>query len=214
MAAVSEVEDDLPPAMADRIQADLAAGERLVWAGRAHPPTSLGRRMLPISVGCFVPTACLVLLGVALLLSVSPFEALAKDEKDALTVGVFITGFLALAGCAVLIAAQLLEDARVRRTCYALTTRRAMVWRPAHGTSGLEVRSFWPSDLNATYRIDRGDGTGDLVFQEVVAAGGINQPAVRHGFLGIRSVRTVEELLRLTLLGPPTGPDRQQVFAP
>jgi hypothetical protein len=202
--------DDFPPAMSAQIQSELAAGERLVWAGRAHPHATVGWRMLPISLGCFLPCACLFLLGGALFVGV---PLVPQQEHDVWGVYALVMGVVFLGFGVALTAVVLVEYSRVRRTCYALTDRRAIVWRPAQGTTGLEVRSFWPSDLKTVYRIDRGDGSGDVVFQEIDAAVGARPQVVRQGFLGVWHVRHVEELLRRTLLQPPPGSTSQGVFA-
>jgi hypothetical protein len=213
MSADEVEDDDLPPAMGAQIQAELAVGERLVWAGRAQPHPSLGRRVLPFSLGCFLPAAVLFLLG--LVLFMAPPLVKGQGLSDNTVFGVFavFVGVVLLGAGGTLTAGAVVEDARTRRTCYALTNRRAIVWRPTQGTNGLEVRSFWPADLNTVYRIDRGDGEGDVVFHEVTIVVGGNPQAIRQGFLGVRHVRHVEGLLRQTLLQPPAGPASQGVFA-
>jgi hypothetical protein len=114
----------------------------------------------------------------------------------------------------IVLVSQLVLHHRTRRTCYALTDRRAIIWRPAQDAKGLEVRSFSPSDFNTLFRIDHGDGTGDLIFHEITVVVGMKPQPVRQGFLGIRNVRHVEALVRKTLLEPPPGPASQGVFAP
>ena len=101
---------------------------------------------------------------------------------------------------------------RAGGTCYALTTRRALVWEPSSG--GTALHSYEPGRLGAMTRIEREDGVGDLVFEEYtytyqanVAPAG--QPAVwearqgvgQRGFMNIAGVREVERKLRQTLLG-------------
>jgi hypothetical protein len=216
MSAGEVEDDDLPRAMGAQIQAELAVGERLVWAGRAQPHPSLGRRVLPFSLGCFLPAAVLFLLGLVLFMAPPLVTGQGLFGQSGPTVfGAFavFVGVVLLGAGGMLTAGAVVEDARTRRTCYALTNRRAIVWRPAQGTKGLEVRSFWPADLNTVYRIDRGDGEGDVVLHEVTIVVGANPQAIRQGFLGVRHVRHVEGLLRQTLLQPPAGPASQGVFA-
>jgi hypothetical protein len=213
MSADEAEADDLPPAMGAQIQAELGAGERLVWAGRAQPHPSLGRRVLPFYLGCFLPAAVLFLLGLVLFMAPPLVKGQGLEDNTVFGVFAVFMGVVLLGAGGTLTGGAVVEDARTRRTCYALTNRRAIVWRPAQGTKGLEVRSFWPADLNIVYRIDRGDGEGDVVFHEVTIAVGAKPQAIRQGFLGIRHVRHVEGLLRQTLLQPPAGPASQGVFA-
>jgi hypothetical protein len=211
MSADEVEDDDLPPAMEAQIQLELGAGERLVWAGRAHPHPTLGRRLLPIYLGCFPTAASLFLLGLVFSLSPPLVKGQGIPDNEPFVIWTVFTGVIATGIGVTLAVVALVEHARVKQTCYALTNRRAIVWRPAQGTKGLEVRSFWPPDLNAVYRIDRGDGSGDVVFQEVAV--GPRHQTLRQGFLGVWHVRHVEELLRQTLLQPPRGPASQDVFA-
>jgi hypothetical protein len=213
MSADEVEDDDLPPAMGAQIQVELAVGEQLVWAGRAQPHPSLGRRVLPFSLGCFLPAAVLFLLGLVLFMAPPLVKGQGLSDNAPFGVSAVFVGVVLLGVGGMLTAGAVVEDARTRRTCYALTNRRAIVWRPAQGTKGLEVRSFWPADLNTVYRIDRGDGEGDVVFHEVTIVVGAKPQAIRQGFLGVRHVRHVEGLLRQTLLQPPAGPASQGVFA-
>jgi hypothetical protein len=212
MSADEVEDDDLPPAMEAQIQLELGAGERLVWAGRAHPHPTLGRRLLPISLGCFPTAASLFLLGLVFSLSPPLVKGQGIPDNDLFVIWTVFMGVIAMGIGVTLTVVVLVEHARVRRICYALTNRRAIVWRPAQGTKGLEVRSFWPADLNTVYRIDRGDGSGDVVFHEVTTALGPRHQTFRQGFLGVWHVRHVEELLRQTLLQPPPGSASQDVF--
>src|SRR5262249_10884692 len=123
-------------------------------------------------------------------------------------------GILWLLFGVVVFASQLVVHRRTRRTCYALTDRRAIVWRPAPESKGLEVRSFWPADFNSLLRVDSGAGSGDLIFHEVTVVAGLKPQPVRQGFLGIRNVRHVEALFRKTLLERPSAPASEEVFTP
>ena len=52
-----------------------------------------------------------------------------------------------------------------RRTLYVVTDRRAVVFS-ASGLRGVAVRSFAPDALRDTRRVERPDGSGDLIFAE------------------------------------------------
>jgi hypothetical protein len=203
-------DDDLPRAAAVWVQLELAPGERLVWAGRAHPRQSLGRQMLGVYFAALVPA--IVVLGFA----VAQLKGLLGTRPD-----MDIFGFMGvLVGVVWLLFGGasaiylLVVHRRTRRTCYALTDRRAIVWRPAPEAGGLEVRSFWPADFNTLFRVDYGDGSGDLIFHEITVVVGLKPQPVRQGFMGILNVRHVEALFRKTLLERPSAPASQEVFTP
>jgi hypothetical protein len=93
--------------------------------------------------------------------------------------------------------------ARARQVCYALTDRRAIVWEPRF-FRGVEVRSYGPAQLGKIRRTEYPDGSGDLVFEEVITFGRNSEGYTttnrqRHGFLCIANVRQIEELLRKAL---------------
>jgi hypothetical protein len=89
---------------------------------------------------------------------------------------------------------------RARRTYYALTDQRAIIWSVGL-FGGTEVRSFQAADLGKMVRRDYADGSGDLIFEEAVSRngdGGSHRP--ERGFLAIENVREVEALIQRTLL--------------
>jgi len=89
---------------------------------------------------------------------------------------------------------------RARQTCYALTDRRAFILEPGWMGS-VRTSSYEPSALGTMSRSERADGSGDLVFDEVVAANSNRGARLqRRGFLGVGNVREVEDRVRSTLL--------------
>src|SRR5262249_34904107 len=96
-------------------------------------------------------------------------------------------------------------------TCYALTNRRAVVWEAGwFGT--VRVYSYTASALGKMQRRERADGSGDLVFEEIVSVGSQYVSQGQHGghwqtstsvtargFLAIERVRDMEDLIRRTL---------------
>ena len=97
---------------------------------------------------------------------------------------------------------------KAKGTCYALTDRRAIIWEAGSFLS-VQVLSYRPAELTKIRRIEYGDGTGDLVFEENIMIGPRNNgyPTTtrqRHGFMSIDHVRQVEELLRKALLATGT----------
>lgn len=89
---------------------------------------------------------------------------------------------------------------RARRIGYALTTDRALILEPSL-FSGVSVRSFAPRELGDLERVQRDDGSGDLIFtREWVRGSKGRQREVKIGFLGVPAIRDVqtrvEELAR------------------
>ena len=193
--------DDLTPDLTARITAELAPGERLIWSG--------GTQIRQLKGGCLRVAPFLLgipLVWLALGLPTNP------DRNPSAIVFIF-SAFAAQIAVGVLLIAGPSRRANrkwQRRTIYALTDRRAIVWTPdsvavLFQEPGLVVRSFKPDEMNTLYRIERVDGIGDLIFREVrsatVAEGASHALATtRHGFFGIRDVHRVEQLVRATLL--------------
>jgi hypothetical protein len=205
--------DELSAVMWAQVQSELAPGECLIWAGRAHLQPGAQQVVFAAFWGVF--GLGLVILGIALFKSLlfKP-RGQGDDLHSIIGVAAAAMGAFLLLVTVVLALQAVGRESRARRTCYALTNRRAIVWRPPEGSSGTEVRSFWPADFNALFRVDHGDGSGDLIFHEITVVIGLKPQPIRQGFLGIRRVRHVEALLRETLLGPRLGPASEEVFAP
>src|SRR6185295_1976399 len=81
-----------------------------------------------------------------------------------------------------------------KKTVYALTNRRAIVFAGGWWTS---VRSFSPDRLNDLSRVQRSDGSGDLIFESRVNYGSDNnRRTTEAGFMAIPNVKHVEDLVR------------------
>lgn len=90
-----------------------------------------------------------------------------------------------------------------RRTCYLLTTKRAVICEPGWGKLML-VKNYQRHMLRNLRTVEYPDGSGDLIFEEFLSVetetNGIqtSQP-VRRGFLDVERVRELEALVRRTL---------------
>ena len=93
---------------------------------------------------------------------------------------------------------------RAHKTAYVLTDRRAFIMR-AGWRGSVTTRSFEPERLGDLRRKEHRDGSGHLVFAEDVcqdSEGG--RCATDVGFLAVRDVKTVEEMvLGLAKKAPP-----------
>jgi hypothetical protein len=195
-------DSSLPPELDARVRSELGDGERLLWVGQPRPGR-FARSAIPI-----------VLFGI-------PWTAFALFWM-ATASGVWFGGFKGAGGVGalfacfplfglpfVLVGLGMLSSPywlwrRAKRTCYALTDRRAILWQ-AGWFGSVEVRSYSPAELTRISRTEHADGSGDLVFEEVLSLGRDSDGhrttrTTRHGFMAISNVREIEELLRKALL--------------
>lgn len=194
----------LPPDLDDRVRGELTAGERLLWVGQPNP-----RRAA--KVGWFITLFGIPFAGFALFWMTTASNMLRGFGNApgpfrwfSLLFPLFGIPFF-LAGLGMLTAPYWLAR-KARRTCYALTDRRAIVF-DAGWRGGLTVYSYGPDDLTKQYRREHADGGGDLVFEEITTVNrtsdGPSTTTTKRGFLAIDDVRAVETLLRKALLPTP-----------
>jgi hypothetical protein len=186
-------DSSLPADLSVQVRNELRDGERLLWVGQPRP----GR--FARQAGCVVlfaiPWTAFAIFWMA--------NALFPGAGGQGQGGGALDWCFALFGLPfVLIGLLLLSSPywvirHAKRTCYALTDRRAILRKPGL-LGGIEVRSYGPAELTKLHRVDYSDGVGDLVFEEV-KVGADGDGTQRHGFLAIDNVRKVEELLRKAL---------------
>jgi hypothetical protein len=203
-------DSSLPPELDSRVRAELRDGERLLWVGQPLPARYARAAWPMVLFG--IPWTAFAVFWIVMAGGMGFFAANAGPGGPG-------AGGAALFGCCfplfgvpfVLIGIGMLTSPiwlrrQARRTCYALTDRRAIVWK-AQSFGGVEVRSYGPDDLTRLVRTENADGTGDLVFEEFVRTtrrygnnGNRSTYRTRYGFLAIADVRRIEELLRRVLL--------------
>jgi hypothetical protein len=194
----------LPPELDALVQAELASAEQLLWVGQPSP-----RRYLLISIPIvlfaipWTGFAVFWVLGASGIL----FGGLPKNAPGP-------AGFFAcfplfglpfiLVGLGMLSSPYWLLR-KARRTCYALTDRRAIIWEPGIFGS-VSVRSYGPAQLTRIRRNQRADGSGDMIFEEYATYDNRGHRSISsRGFMGIERVREIEELLRKALLSKNAG---------
>ena len=80
-----------------------------------------------------------------------------------------------------------------RRTGYALTTDRALILTPAPWGGGVSVRGFAPDELTSVERVQRSDGSGDLILaREWVRGSKGRMSEKKTGFIGVPAVQAVQ----------------------
>jgi len=84
-----------------------------------------------------------------------------------------------------------------RGSAYVLTDRRAILFR-VNWRGAVNVRSFNPDQLTNIQRVQERDGSGDVIFaQDIPRDNDGNRVSRNVGFLAIREVKAVEELVRV-----------------
>lgn len=170
---------EIAPDLADRVARELSSDERLVW---------LGQPRLDIVAW---PAFIMVPFGI-----VFTWFALSWMNDAPGLAAAFGIPFVA-AGVG-LVLSPLWLRAVARRTVYAVTDRRAIIWEPRL-LGGVDVQSFTASGLGQMSRTERSDGCGDLVFRVTATGFGDRVRTEQQGFMGIDRVRDVEDLIRKTL---------------
>jgi hypothetical protein len=186
--------DDLSDDVRARVKSELSPGERLLWAG-VHEQVRE-----PMGCGVFGSAVVAITGWIVLIFCLTAPLYVRGGPNDVY----FGYGLIALI-VAVLFSAGVwasLERSRKERrersrNMFALTDRRAIIWRGVHA-EGTEVHSYGPENVLRVYRVEYPDGTGDLNF------------TLRHGresyrdhsptFTRIRDVRRVEEIAKQILV--------------
>ena len=167
------------------VRDELTAGERVVWEGKPR-------------IGWLVILA-LPLAVVGFAVAVVSWICLVESRG-----GAAIVAFPALLAGLGVMAAPIWYAWRGLGTVYVITNRRAIVLEPLL-IPGAAVRSYAPAALARVVRNQRGDGSGDLIFDEPRRLRGRGVRFVRQGFFAVADVRRVETLLRDTLISPRPG---------
>ena len=181
----------LPPELQQRVRAELRAGEKLLWADQ--PVHDMYRRL----------TVTLRVIGIPWTAFSAFWIAVAVwFTLNGATPGV---GWLfPLGGVpfvlfgAVLVSSPSWLGSKARRTVYALTDRRAIVF-DAGVFGGSKVRSFGPERAALMSLTERPDGSGDLIF-EVFRDPRDSGTTFRRGFKAVPHVREVQDLVLRTLV--------------
>lgn len=193
----------LPAEMAVRVRDELTPGEAVVWTGQPSHRVTL----LNVLRGALVAVIPSVVVGILVVVFLVP-KGNPPNAGGVATVSLFIV--LAASVCGPLPSAFVAYH-RGAKTCYVLTNRRAIVWVPGFFGEG-EFDSYTVAVLQLMRRRDSWfvPEAGDLVFrtQTIVHVWSDGRQShrsaqvTRYGFLGIDDVRSVEKLIRHTLINP------------
>jgi hypothetical protein len=197
----------LPDELDARVRSELDGGEQLLWVGQPRP-SRFARAAIP-AVLFGIPWTAFALLWTGMALSGLWGKGGAPQMAGPPLALVFSVCFPLWGVPFILIGLGMLSSPlwarrRAKRTCYALTDRRAILFE-AGAFRSVEVRSYRPADLTKIFRREKADGSGDLVFEELTQVrstshGGRATSTQARGFMGIENVREIEELVRKALL--------------
>jgi len=165
------------------VEAELADGEAVLWLAQPRPG-QLARRSLILAAFGMIWT----ILSVSFMIhwESDPFG---PDFCSVVSEGLFVVIGLAL------ITSPFWMMQKARATAYVITDRRAILIDG--GVFSTTVRSFGPERFTELRRVERGDGSGDLIIERkswVDSDGDMRYTDT--GFFAIDNVAEVEQLLR------------------
>ena len=214
-AETSDCREDgeIPDALKEKILADLAPNERAVWLAQPASAIVFRRNLAFLVVGGVFTLISLtwLMLGLTQRQAV-PVAAAKKGAASQVrapmpaefSLGLPLALFVASVGGAVV---PLVRVKLAQGSCYALTNRRALVYKV--GLFGPTRESYSPSEVAKMRRSDSWlfkDG-GDLIFSTVTtittsSKGRSSVKTTYYGFLSIAHVKEVDKLVRETLINP------------
>jgi hypothetical protein len=193
---MTSAEGALPREIAEIVGGEMAPGERITWVGQPIP-SRIARKSLPL-VLFGIPWTAFAIFWVAVA-GIGVWGSGNKTDPDAASQ---IFKFFPLFGVPfVLLGFAMLSSPfwmrrSAARTAYVITDRRLVVIEGRR--RGLAIRSFLPDRLNDIRRVQRPDGSGDIIIaaQGWTAQGGGGIRREEQGFFGIPDVKAVEEMVR------------------
>jgi hypothetical protein len=204
----------VPADLKARALAGLDSKEKVVWIGQPDARLVLLRSGGYLAVGGVGVLAALLWLAVALAppsaaaaRSQAGKQATAARAKFQASSLLLPAGLFLVSGCVGAVA--LVRWKTATRTCYALTNRRALVYKES--PFGPTRDSYSPLEVSGMRRSDSWlfAGTGDLIFRTVQVISTTSQrtgpwktsvKTVHYGFLAVPHLGAVEKLVRETLI--------------
>ena len=162
--------------------------ERLLWSGRPDP-----RRVALQTLPVFI--LGLPWIAIALYWTAAALGFRMPDFAGENLLGFWpVFGFLFILMGLVLAALPFLAYRRANRTVYAITDRRCLIITAGDRTY---IEAFGEEDIGSVKRIERRNGTGDLVFTASASGAAKDVSRVRKAvFYGIPEIRQAEETAR------------------
>ena len=209
-ASPDDVLGELSDDEQEMVRSEVKDRERIIWAGKPSVKLMV-MRSLPVTI----------FGGIFLIASVIIFFSMRSGPAaghDMGAMGILIPAIFAVFSLGML-TAPFWAKARAGRTFYALTSRRALVWKGGifFGASFEEFSAMQMGNMKRQNSWMVG-GAGDLVFKEEVHittthhsggyrggrryGGGTSQSVriVQHGFLAVPDVNEVERLIKRNII--------------
>ena len=180
----------VPPTLQSLIELEMQSGERVVWMDQPIP-SRLAHSTWPIVVFGMPWTIFAVFWMVGASWGTSQMQGPSGFKFFSLFGLPFV-----LIGVAML-SSPFWVRRSAQRSAYVLTDRRAILFR-ANWRGAVNVRSFNPDQLTNIQRVQERDGSGDVIFaQDIPRDNDGNRVSRNVGFLAIREVKAVEDLVRV-----------------
>ena len=175
----------IPPQLQEALDRELEHGERVQWTGMPKP-----RLFTPASVGSFLFAIPWTGFSIFWICGASGFK-IPEFNKPQDFFPLFGLPFL-LIGLGML-STPWWNYRSAFKTLYAITDRRAIIIK--QGISSNTIRSFMPDDLYDLEKVEKRDGSGDILFgsREGMAS---NNNGRALGFFGVDDARSAERMLR------------------
>jgi hypothetical protein len=180
----------LPRELRSQVEMELQSGERIVWMDQPIPG-HMARGTLGLIIFGIPWTAFAVFWTVMAAKGTSSMKGGAITWLFPLFGVPFI--FIGIG----MLSSPYWARRRAERMAYVITDRRAIIFQGGWRGS-INVRSFEPSTLKGDLqRKQHADGSGDLIFTQELRRGSKGrQYTTNIGFLAVREVKAVEEMVR------------------
>jgi hypothetical protein len=200
----------LPADVRMTIENELAAGEKAYWIGQPNPRAYARGAIGMVIFG--IPWTGFALFWT--FMASGGFWGLFGDKKWEpgsesgpfkyfnVCFGLFGVPFILIG--LFLLSSPIWMRRKARKTVYAVTDKRVVIFEAGYFGS-YKVASYGPDRLGAIERVQRADGSGDLIIErrEWRDSDG-DRRTTRNGLMGIADVRRVEELIRKHLANAKT----------
>jgi hypothetical protein len=207
-------DENFPAELKKKAVAALGTNERLVWLGQPAPTLAFRRSLGWIAGGAVIALITLWSFfggfGAGAAHNAAKGGGKAAAKPPASSQGYVIGGIFLLGSIGAMVVPWWRRRA-AQNTCYALTNRRALVFKP--GLFGESNESYTPLEVASLRRSDSWifAGGGDVIFRTVTvishsrSSRGVSSSSVRrihYGFLAVPNVKEVEKRVRETLVDP------------
>lgn len=208
---------ELPRDIQELLLGEVRNEEKLIWAEQPDPNRFMLSGIPSVLLGILLTPSALFLVHGAypILYSASGLGQSKSTVPIFLFFGLFVGLFGILGGILMFLlglfflATPYMKKLCALKTAYVLTNKRAICFnkigliRPNKRFNGYEILSYYPEKLINMKKVVRENGSGDLIFVEIPIRSPGPDPFLsfrKVGFLSIKNVNNVEDLIRKTFL--------------